>query len=157
MKQLVRGAQVVLLFAAVMLAGCAYSLGKLPPYNRYVGQVVTLKEPMVLIRDSEASAYSHLQLVRPSETQPDRIPSTWTVVSQLNVGSSFLLRKVKWIRTDNAGGWILAVCEFPKDQFRGKAFTYYWGDETLNRAPWEDPSTPAERYVGSHGREYQGG
>lgn len=156
MKHIAEVARLALFAAMVMLAGCAYSLNKLPPYDRYVGQVVTLKEPMVLVRDSEPSAYSHLLLVHPSEARPDRISDTWIVISQLHIGTSFTIKKVRWVRTNNAGGWVLAICQFPKDQFRGKVFTYYWGDETLNRAPWEDPSTPAQRSVGSHGREYSG-
>lgn len=151
--------RIVLLSAAVLLAGCAITLNSYPPYNKYVGQTVVLKEPMVLIRDAEPSAYSHIQLVHPSETQAGHMPGTWTVVEQLGVGTTFIVKKVKWIRTNNAGGWVLAVCQFPKGQgqLKGHVFTYYWGDETLNRAPWEDPSVPADRDVGRRGEMFKGG
>jgi len=146
----------VSLVALALLAACTLNLNRLPPYNQYVRQTVTLREPMVLIRDSEPSAYSNNQLVRPADVQPNRLPGTWTVLGDLGVGTSFIVKKVRWIRTNNAGGWVLAICEFPKgqEQFGIRGFTYYWGNENLNRAPWEDPGVPADRYVGSHGREY---
>ena len=148
--------RILLMSMLALLAGCALSLNRLPPYSQYVGQTLALKEPMVLIRNSEPTAYSHTELVHPDEVEGDQVSESWKVLKQVPAGTLIVVKKVRWIRTNNSGGWILAVCRFPRDNddLHGHIFTYYWGDETLNRAPWEDPSTPPSRYVGSHGREF---
>lgn len=110
---------------------------------------------MALVRETGNHAYSGVLLVRPSQLDP--MPLDWRLIGRLAVGTRVTITSVKWIKTDNAGGWVLAVGMVAKDesQFAGQRFTYYWGDEVLNRAPWEDQMVPAERNVGRQGRHYQ--
>ena len=112
---------------------------------------------MVLIRDSVGGPYSDVQLVHPYDTDPSRIPSTWTVLTDLPVGTPLTITSVKWIKTNNAGGWILAVGNIGPigGTLAGTKFIYEWGDENINRAPWEDRSVPELRDVAKHGRHYQ--
>lgn len=144
----------LLAFLCLAAASCASSLSNLPPYNQFAGRTVTLLEPMALVRQSGYNPYSDIILVRPSELEP--LPSDWRIVGNLPVGTPVTITSVKWIKTDNTGGWILAVGVVASSgEFAGKKFTYFWGDETLNRAPWEDRSVPAERDAGRRGRGYK--
>jgi len=136
--------RLILNFGLVLiLSGCVASLNHRAPFNKMVGQELTLKEPAVIVM-TEAWVGSDIYWTTPSMRKTlmkadDKLLGLYEVLKRFPAGTPLWIWEVRRITT-GIGPHVLAICVFSPGTDDEMEFIYRWGEPgNLNRAPWEEP------------------